>query len=107
MAYRAAVRHVAYGNYLNERYPASVVLRTAHGIAVSPGEGEETNIMANINLKDIKLSTEDMSRVRGGRGWGKSTPILMVNAGGDGSTSIGSSTGGAGGAGKVKFDRLG
>ena len=60
--------------------------------------------MANITINDIKLTAEDLNQVKGGRAGNKATPILMLGySTGMTSASIGSSTGGAGGAGKVKF----
>ena len=59
--------------------------------------------MGEIKVSDLKLTAEDMDQVKGG---GLLLPAVQkVYDDGD-ATNIGSSTGGAGGAGKVKFDRL-
>jgi len=55
--------------------------------------------MAKIKVTEIKLTEESLEQVKGG-------PAYIKFDGVDGESSIGSSTSGAGGAGKVKFDRL-
>jgi hypothetical protein len=55
--------------------------------------------MAKIKVTDMKLTEESLEQVKGG-------PVYMKLGDIKGESSIGSSTGGGGGAGKVKFDRL-